>query len=145
MVFGLKSRDGHDLNALFLKVLKTMFLRILFWEFNENTICTFFILFLDELKWNEKRTNTKHPVGTLLRFKQGLLNNGFWAKAQGRPRFERTFPKGSLFIVFLERINGRTKENTTGYFFISSWKDFEMKSKENQDQTPCRNATGFVE
>ena len=34
---------------------------------------------------------------------QGLLNNGFWAKVQGRPRFERTFPKGLVLkTLFLK-------------------------------------------
>ena len=92
MVFGLKSKDGPDLNALSLKVLKTMFLRILFLEFNENTKCYFLILFLDDFEKTILRTKTKHPVEIL----QGLLNIGFWAKVQGRSRFERTFPKGSI-------------------------------------------------
>ena len=74
---------------------------------------------------------------------QGLLNNGFWAKVQGRPRFERTFPKGSLFNVF-EIFFWEFKGFQICYFLILFLGDFEKNYFENQDQIPCRNATGFV-
>ena len=49
---------------------------------------------------------------------QGLLNNGFWAKAQVRPRFERTFPKGSLFIVFLKGFKKGPMKTQHGIFLF---------------------------